>query len=168
MSFLNRLEATRAPAAVVLVRLLVGLVFLLEGILKFLQPEALGVGRFVRIGIPAPEAMAPLVGVCEILGGGLLVVGFLVRPAALVLLANISVAILSTKVPILLGYGFWNFALPKLDHYGFWAMAHEARTDVCMWLGSLFLLIVGAGRLSADALATRRRARGHTESTPNP
>jgi len=149
--FARRLLATRAPWATILVRFLVGLVFLSEGIQKFLDPDALGVGRFAHIGIPEPQIMAPFVGVVEIVGGSLVLLGLLTRPAALALWINISVAILSTKVPILLGHGFWGFTLPKLAHYGFWSMAHEARTDFSMWLGSLFLLIVGAGCLSVDA-----------------
>ena len=75
----------------------------------------------------------------------------LTRPAALVLFIDISVAIVSTKIPILLGHGFWSFSLAALPRYGFWSMAHEARTDFCMWLGSLFLLLLGAGPLSLDA-----------------
>jgi putative oxidoreductase len=68
---------------------------------------------------------------------------------------------LSTKVPILLGHGFWRFGLPKLANYGFWSMAHEARTDFCMLLGSLFLLVVGAGKKwSLDARLTREHAEG--------
>ena len=43
-----------------LVRLLVGLVFLPEGFKKFLFPEQWGAGRFARIGIAAPELMAHL------------------------------------------------------------------------------------------------------------
>jgi len=156
---MKRLLATRAPAATVLVRLLVGAVFLLEGIQKFLYVEQLGVGRFVHIGIPLPEVMAPLVGVVEILGGVLLALGLLTRPAALALLVNISVAIVSTKIPMLLGHGYWGFHLAKLSRYGFWSMAHEARTDFCMWLGCLFLLIVGAGVWSADALLSGSRGR---------
>ena len=62
----------------------------------------------------------------------------------MVLLVDISVAILSTKIPVLFGHGFWDFSLPKLPHYGFWSMMHEARTDFSMWLGLVFLLIVGA------------------------
>jgi putative oxidoreductase len=74
------------------------------------------------------------------------------RLAAIVLLIDISVAILSTKIPVLLGHGFWSFSLMKLPRYGFWSMMHEARTDFSMWLGLLFLLIVGAGKkLSFDA-----------------
>ena len=101
--------------------------------------------------------MGPFVGGVEIVAGALLLLGLLTRPAALVLLVDISVAIVSTKIPILLGHGFWLFALPKLPHYGFWSMAHEARTDWCMWLGCLFLILVGAGTLSLDALLTFRR-----------
>ena len=156
---LKWLLSSHAPAATVLIRILVGAVFLSEGVQKFLFPTELGVGRFVRIGIPAPEVMGPFVGAVEIVAGALLLLGLLTRPAALVLLMNISVAIVSTKVPILLGYGFWLFTLPKLSRYGFWSMAHEARVDFCMWLGCLFLILVGAGTLSLDALLTRRRTR---------
>jgi putative oxidoreductase len=148
---------TDASAATVLVRIFVGWVFLSEGIQKFLFTDELGVGRFIKIGIPAPEVMAPFVGAVETVCGLLLLLGLLTRPAALALLINISVAIISTKVPILLGHGYWLFSLPKLARYGFWAAAHEARTDLCMWLGCLFLIIVGAGRLSFDALISTRR-----------
>ena len=147
---------TKAGAAVVLVRLLVGCVFLCEGILKFMQPEALGAGRFARIGIPWPDALGPFVGGIEVVAGSLVILGLLTRPAALALFINISVAIISTKLPILLGHGFGPFSLPKMSSYGFWAMAHEARTDFCMWLGCLFLLIVGAGAMSIDALIFRK------------
>jgi uncharacterized membrane protein YphA (DoxX/SURF4 family) len=61
------------------------------------------------------------------------------------------VAILTTKIPILLGYGFWGFSLRNVPYYGFWGMIHESRTDLSMLLGSLFLLIVGAGAWSVDA-----------------
>ncbi len=155
MSFLRRVLATNAPAATVLVRLLVGGVFLSEGIQKFLFPETLGVDRFAKIGIPYPEIMAPFVGVFEIGCGALLILGLLTRLAAIPMIINISVAILSTKVPMLLGHGFWMFSPPKANQIGFWAMAHEARTDFCMLLGGVFLLIVGAGCFSFDALFAR-------------
>src|SRR6266567_3056475 len=143
---IRRLLLTHAPASTVLVRLLVGSVFVSEGIQKFLYPAELAAGRFTKIGIPAPEFMGPFVGGFEIVCGALLIIGLLTRLAAVVLLIDISVAILSTKIPILLGHGFWGFSLPKLPHYGFWSMMHEARTDFSMWLGLLFLLIVGAGK----------------------
>ena len=142
---------TDAPAATVLVRVMTGSVFLSEGIQKFLHPADLAAGRFAKIGIPSPEIMGPFVGGCEVLCGALLIVGFLTRFAAIVLLIDISVAIVSTKIPVLLGHGFWGFSLMKLPRYGFWSMMHEARIDFSMWLGLLFLLIVGAGRWSVDA-----------------
>jgi len=155
---MSKLLRTTAPPATLLVRLSVGAVFWSEGIQKFLFVEAQGAGRFAKIGIPAPDVMGPFVGCVEIVCGALLLIGFLTRLAAIPLIIDISIAILSTKVPILLGHGFWGFSLPKLANYGFWSMAHEARTDFCMLLGSLFLLIVGAGRKwSLDARLTRER-----------
>ncbi len=134
-------STTRAAA---LVRLMVGGVFLSEGIQKFLFPEALGVGRFTKIGIPAPHFFAPFVGVVEIVCGASLVFGFLTRLAAIPLLINISVAILTTKIPMLVKSGLW-------------ATLHEARTDYCMFLGLLFLLLAGSGAFSLDNLILRRK-----------
>jgi putative oxidoreductase len=138
MTFLRRVLTTTAPAAVILIRLIVGGVFLSEGIQKFLYVDALGVGRFAKIGIPSPEIMAPFVGICEIVCGALFVLGLLTRFAAITMIINMLVAIATTKIPMLL-------------HDGFWKMAHEARTDYAMLLGALFLLVVGAGSWSLDA-----------------
>lgn len=151
---MRSLLRTSAPGSVVLVRLLVGVVFLAEGVQKFLFTAELGVGRFTRIGIPYPEVMAPFVGCAEIVCGILIILGLLTRFGALVMLINISVAIVSTKLPILLGHPVGPFSLAKLARYGFWSAIHEARTDLCMWLGSLFLIIVGAGVFSLDRLLT--------------
>jgi uncharacterized membrane protein YphA (DoxX/SURF4 family) len=156
MSFGGKVIQTGAPRSVILIRLIVGAVFLSEGIQKFLFPNDLGVGRFIKIGIPAPQIMAPFVGMVEIVCGSLIILGLLTRLAAIPLIIDISVAILSTKIPILLGHGFWRFSLSKLPSYGFWSMAHEARVDYAMLLGSIFLLIVGAGAWSIDARISRR------------
>ena len=137
MPYIAKVRQTSAPAAVVLIRILVGWVFLSEGIQKFLFPADLGVGRFIKIGIPAPHIMAPFVGGVEIVFGILILVGLLTRLAAIPLLIDMAVALISTKIPYLLQHGFW----PTL---------HEARVDVSMVLGLMFLLIVGAGRWSCD------------------
>ena len=129
-------------AAIILVRLSLGAVFLSEGLQKFLFPQPLGVGRFATIGIPAPGIMAPFVGVFEIGCGVLVLVGLFTRLAAIPLMVDMIVAIATTKVPILLKSGFWS-------------MAHEARTDWAMLLGALFLLLAGPGRWSLDAWAGR-------------
>ena len=150
------LTSTQAPCATVLVRLMVGGVFFEEGIQKFLLADLLGAGRFARIGIPAPEIMGPFVGGVEVVFGALILAGWLTRLAAVPLLVNISVAILSTKIPILLGHGFLGFHLAKLPRYGLWSMLSEARTDFSMFLGLWFLLIVGAGRWSVDHFRQER------------
>ena len=150
----GRFSQTRAPGAVILIRLMVGLVFFEEGIQKFLFPAMQGAGRFARIGIPAPAPTAYFVGLVEIVCGALIVLGLFTRLAAIPLLIDISTAIASTKIPILLGHGYWRFHLPQLSRYGAWAMFSEARTDFSMLLGLLFLLIVGGGPLSFDG---RRR-----------
>ena len=155
-TLLNTLTATHAPRAVLLVRLMTGAVFFEEGIQKFLFADLMGVGRFARIGIPAPEAMGPFVGMVEIVCGALVLAGLLTRLAAIPLLADISVALLSTKIPILLGHDFLCFHVAKLARYGFWSMASEARTDFSMLLGLLFLLIAGAGSCSVDACLNRK------------
>jgi uncharacterized membrane protein YphA (DoxX/SURF4 family) len=150
---------SRAPAATLLIRIMVGAVFLSEGIQKFLYPAAVGAGRFAKIGIPAPEVMGPLAGAIEIGCGALLLVGLVTRVAAIPLIGVMVVAIVSTKIPILLGEGFWGFEVRKLPEYGFWSMAHEARTDFAMLLGSTFLVLVGAGPRSIDhRLASRGSA----------
>src|ERR1700674_5329722 len=124
--------AKHTAKAVFLIRILVSWVFLSEGIQKFLFPDSLGVGRFVKIGIPWPQVMAPFVGVVEIVCGSLLLVGLITRLATVPLLIDISVALYSTKI----------VALAK---NGFWGTLHEARTDMSMLLGLIFLLVVGGG-----------------------
>jgi putative oxidoreductase len=112
----QRILAADGPGAGLIIRLLVGGVFFLEGIKKFLFVEQWGAGRFARIGIPAPGIMAPFVGVVEIVCGFLILIGLLTRLASIPLLINIGVAIATTKIPILLRSGFW-------------PMEAEARTD---------------------------------------
>jgi len=141
---------------------MVGAVFFSEGIQKFLYPGEVGAGRFAKIGIPLPDLMASFVGIVEIACGLLLIVGLLTRLAAVPLIIDMLVAILSTKMPILLGYGFWGFSLRQTAYGGVWGMAHEARTDFCMLLGAAFLLIVGAGRWSLDERLQRRHLRRDT------
>jgi uncharacterized membrane protein YphA (DoxX/SURF4 family) len=148
---LDKIISTRASPSVVLIPLAVGAIFLSEGIQKFLFPDVLGVGRFIKIGIPAPEFMAPFVATCEIICGTALIIGLLTRLAAVPLIITMIVAITTTKIPILMKSGFW-------------AMAHEARPDFAMLLGCLFLLVAGAGTWSLDANWSRKRS-GKVAST---
>src|SRR5438552_16946203 len=144
----NLIWANHAAKAILLIRVLVGWIFLSEGIQKFLFPDSLGEGRFVKIGIPWSQVMAPFVGIVEIVCGTLLLVGFLTRLATVPLLIDIAVALYSTKIV--------TFAQNE-----FWGTLHEARTDVSMPLGLIFLLLVGGGSLALDARLASRRHEGH-------
>ena len=95
--------------------------------------------------------------------GALIILGLFTRLASLPLIIIMIVAIISTKVPILLGHDFWIFHLPKLSRYGFWSMMHEARADFDMLLGSLYLLIESTGRWSLDALLTRKQGQAYSQ-----
>jgi len=159
VKLIRRIIESNAPAATILIRVMVGAVFLSEGIQKFLDPAARGAGRFVKIGIPFPEVMGPFVGGVEIICGVLVLAGLLTRLASVPLIINMTVAIVSTKIPILLGHGFWGFNLRELSSSGFWSMAHESRTDFAMLLGSVFLLIVGSGPWALDRRLAQRLGR---------
>jgi putative oxidoreductase len=127
----------------ILPRLIVGMVFLSEGIQKFLFPELVGAGRFEKIGFTNPEFMAVFVASFEIICGVLLLIGFSVRLAAIPLLIIMITAIITTKIPI-------------LQEKGFWQMAHDSRTDFAMTILIIFLLIYGSGKLSIDNLINRK------------
>jgi len=126
----------------VLPRLIVGLIFLSEGIQKFLFPELVGAGRFEKIGFENPEFMASFVASLEIVCGTLILFGFSVRIAAIPLFIIMMTAIATTKIPILMERGFWS-------------MAHEARTDFAMIILLIHLLIFGGGRWSIDSIINK-------------
>lgn len=133
-------KARQAPASVVLIRLAVGLIFLTQGILKYTDP-AMGVARFARIGFARPYFTAHFVGTFEIVCGALVLLGLWTRPAAVPLLIVISTAIVTTKIPEL-----------SRANQGFWFMVSDARTDFAMLCSLLFLIAVGGGAWSLDAM----------------
>ena len=132
-----RLLHTTNSATILLIRLMVGAVFLSEGIQKFLYPALRGAGRFEKIGLPSPEFLGSFVGFFEVLCGALILVGLFTRTAAIPTLIIMLVAIASTKGTV-------------LTNEGFWPMMHGSRTDWAMLLGSIFLIIEGGGRWSLD------------------
>jgi putative oxidoreductase len=138
----------RKSLPMILIRIIVGVVFLTEGILKFVYPGELGAGRFAHIGLPMPHLLAPFVGAAEIAAGGALILNMFAGDAALLLLLVILTAIFTTKVPILLGHHLGAFAPPKLEHYGLLSFIHEARTDLAMLFGLVAILLDSGTRLS--------------------
>jgi uncharacterized membrane protein YphA (DoxX/SURF4 family) len=179
MTLWSALLRTRETGWVILIRLLVGLVvFFSEGLQKLFFPDILGAGRFARIGIPYPELMGPFVGVVEIVCGLLIIVGVFTRLATIPLLIVMIVAVVSTKAPIVLGHDIGPFQILGQDvgpfhlaadimRLGFWSAQHEARADLTIFLGLLFLLIVGAGRWSFDAVLAARAGKLRVSGTTN-
>lgn len=138
--------------AVVPLRLVIGLaVFVSEGLQKFLYPEALGAGRFADIGIPYPDLMGPAVGATEILCGLAVAIGWRCRWFSLPLLGVMCVALVTTKLPILLGSDLWIFHVRSLPRYGLLSALHEARTDLTVLAGLLVLYASNGGRWSVDS-----------------
>jgi putative oxidoreductase len=152
-----------APRSTILIRCMVGGVFLWEGILKFVYTNQ-GVGRFMKIGIPAPGLMANFVAVLEIVGGALLISGFLTRLIAIPFVIEMVVAILSTKVALY--FGTSPLPLPPAPpQSGVWAVLHEIRSDYAQIMSVLFLLAAGPGPWSVDAILARLRKRGTRTSS---
>lgn len=135
----------KVSSAMLAIRLMVGAVFFLEGIKKFIFPEQWGAGRFVTFGIPSPHVMGPFVGAVEIICGLLVLIGLRTSFAAIPLLTVICTAIATTKIPILFKAGWWR-------------MEDVGRTDYCMLMGSIFLVLAGSGCLSLDAYFSRDKS----------
>lgn len=134
----TRILHTTLDSRSILARLIVGLIFLSEGIQKYLFPELVGTGRFEKIGFSDPAFWAYFAGTFEIICGSLILIGLFTRFAAIPLLIIMLTAFVTTKWPILMDKGFWS-------------MAHEYRTDFAMTLLLIYLLNYGAGKWSFDS-----------------
>jgi uncharacterized membrane protein YphA (DoxX/SURF4 family) len=140
----KRITKTDKAATTILIRVMVGAVFLSEGIQKFLFPDLRGAGRFEKIGLPEPDFLGYFVGSFEIFCGSLILLGLFTRLASVPLIIIMLVAIVTTKLEI-------------LAEKGFWEMFHASRTDWAMLLGNIFLIIKGGGRFSMDWILLNRQ-----------
>lgn len=156
-AFILRPSIGQPSRATLLVRLAVGWVFVSSGLVKFLF-ENQGPVRFAKIGLRTPTSLAYAVGATEVVCGALLIFGLLVRLAAVPLVIDMIVALVTTKVPLLFGAGPEPVA--AAPRTGFWAFAYQSRLDVTMLTASVFLVVAGAGLWSLDALLSRRRWEG--------
>jgi uncharacterized membrane protein YphA (DoxX/SURF4 family) len=127
--------------ATLIPRIIVGLIFLSEGLQKYITPDVTGAGRFAKIGFNHPSFWAYFTASFEVICGILILTGLLTRLATIPLLIVMLIAFITTKIPILAEKGFWNFA-------------HEYRTDFAMTLLLIYLLIYGGGNNSLDKKLT--------------
>src|SRR6185369_6502734 len=147
---------TDGPSATLLLRLMAGSVFLWEGILKFVYTNQ-GIGRFTKLGFPAPHLVATADGWFEIVGGVLLLTGFLTRLIAIPFIIEMVVAMASTKIPLYLGTS--PLPLPPVPpQIGLWAVLHEIRSEFAQLSCCAFLMLTGPGRWSIDALFANKRS----------
>jgi len=145
---------TDGPNSTIVLRLMAGGVFLWEGILKFVYANQ-GIGRFTKLGMPFPHVTTDFVACLEIVGGLLLLGGWLTRAIAIPFIFEMIVAILSTKISLYLGTS--PLPLPAVPpKVGMWAVLHEVRSEYAQMLTVLFLMINGPGRWSLDALLRKR------------
>jgi putative oxidoreductase len=145
---------TDGPKSKLVLRLMAGGVFFWEGILKFVYVNQ-GVGRFTKLGIPFPHFMATFIGYLEIVGGVLLLTGLMTRLIAIPFVAEMIVAMLSTKISLYLGRSPLPLP-PSPPQTGLWAVLHEIRSEYAQMLTVLFLLINGPGKWSLDAVLLRK------------
>lgn len=150
-ALLLRFLSTDALSSVILVRLIIGMVFLSEGLQKFILPDARGLGRFVKLGVFSPEFTAPFVGSVEIIAGSAVLLGLGTRLAVIPLFIIMLFAIYYTQISV-------------LQEKGFWEMANKIRTDWSMTLGAVFLFLQGGGAWSLDAVIASRFAKPYTSS----
>lgn len=94
---LEKIITTDNSKTTIIIRLIVGAVFLSEGIQKFLFPAIRGAGRFEKIGLPSPEFLGSFVGAFEILCGVLILIGLFSRLASIPLIIIMLVAFATTK-----------------------------------------------------------------------
>src|SRR5215211_8619069 len=98
------MEADRVSEArgwgLTVLRIVVGMVFLVHGLQKLLVMGFGGVaGFFGSLGVPAPGLFAVIVTLVEVLGGLALILGLLTRLAAILLAVDMLVAILAVHLP---------------------------------------------------------------------
>jgi putative oxidoreductase len=117
-----------------LIRMAVGLVFLSEGIQKFLFPDTLGTGRFFDAGFSYPAFWAYFTAVFEIGCSIFILLNKKVKTASFPLLIIMIVAFFTTKLPILMNDGVW-------------ALLHHGRTDFAMTMLLIYLIFFSPGTL---------------------
>ncbi|MGR3909382.1 DoxX family protein [Burkholderia sp. SR8] len=121
-------------------RLALAALFLWGGVMKLLGYSDF-IGYLHRMNVPYPQVMGPIVVVIEALGALLLIVGYKVKPLAL-LMAVYTVA------TAMVGHNFWDATDAAVQH----DMVIHFWKNIAIAGGFLLLFVTGAGGASIDAL----------------
>lgn len=131
---------------VAIARLFLATIFIVSGCLKLMGIAGV-VGYFTRLGVPQPQIMAYVVALVELIGGVMILVGFMTRWAALVLCVF-------TGVALYLGHKFWLAPPEQFNN-----QLNHALKNVAIMGGFLLLYASGPGSYSVDARMLDGRSR---------
>jgi len=140
MAAVTTIASRRFDTALLVLRSVVGAIFIAHGAQKLFQFGLPGViDGFAKSGIPYPEVVGPLVTYLELIGGVALILGFLTRLVAFGFACDMIGAIMFVhlKNGLFLPNGF--------------------EFDLMMFAASFALILTGAGGMSLDAMFSRRR-----------
>jgi putative oxidoreductase len=136
-SIKSQILNTRSDNKLIFIRLIAGLIFISEGLQKYLFLQLYGPGLFQEIGFGHASFWAYFTGAFEILCGILILFGLFTRLASIPLLIIMITAFITTKFPLIANKGFWTFL-------------HEYNTDFSLTILLILLIIYGGGNLSVD------------------
>lgn len=141
---LNRILQTSGDSKLVFVRFITGTIFVSEGIQKYLVVSLIGPSYFRELGFGHPMFWTYFTGTFELVCGLLVIAGLFTRIASIPLLAIMTTAFFTAKLPVLI-------------HKGFLSFAHVYRIDFALTFLVIMLLVYGGGLWSADLRILRSR-----------
>ncbi|MDE1179679.1 DoxX family protein [Paraburkholderia sp.] len=133
---------------ILIARIALAVLFLWGGVMKLLGYAGF-VGYLQSKGVPFVQVAAPVAAAIETLGGLFLILGFQIRPLALLM----AVYTIATAV---LGHDFWNVTDASLQR----DMVIHFWKNVGIAGGFLLLFVTGAGRISIDGARAPRSGLG--------
>lgn len=125
--------------ALLLLRVILGAVFIAHGLEKFIVSGIDGTARqFSAWGIPQPRLFAWFAGLGEVIGGAMLIIGLLTTLAAGVLAIEMIAAIVMVHVP-----------------NGFFVAEGGMEYALVLFISLLMIVVFGSGRVSLDEVFSR-------------